>query len=380
MFTTPAPPTPPRAAALMRTLSLLFAAAVIVATLYPLADWRLHAPGPLSFLGEGLPRWWTWFDVLSNALAYGVLALLVAVAWLERVPPWLTVVAVTAGASALSLSLEAAQSWLPGRVPSTLDWLANSAGAAAGALLGATLNRAGQTGDRPVLAARHRWYEQGPPSGWVLLLLWLSAQLAPQRLMFATGHLEPALQRLLNALLQADAPDLTLALAAWWGPSGTAAGVAIEAAVVMCAVIAVGSLAFALVQGPGRRAVLLVAIALAAFGLRSLATQAVYGSNEPFAWLTPGVQGGLVVGAALLYGLETLGERTRAVCALVAVAVGAVLVNVAPPDAYFATTGRGSSGPLLNVHGLLGAVSLAWPVVAVGWFARRAVSGARRPI
>jgi VanZ family protein len=380
MFTTPAPQTPPRAAALMRTLSLLFAAAVIVATLYPLADWRLHVSGPLSFLGEGLPRWWTWFDVLSNALAYGVLALLVAIAWLERVPPWLTAVAVTAGASALSLSLEAAQSWLPGRVPSILDWLANSAGAAVGALLGATLNRAGQAGDRPVVAARHRWYEQGPPSGWVLLLLWLSAQLAPQRLMFATGHVEPALQRLLNALLGADAPDLTLGLAAWWGPSGTAAGVAIEAAVVMCAVIAIGSLAFALVQGPGRRAVLLVAIALAAFGLRSLATQAVYGSNEPFAWLTPGVQGGLVVGTALLYGLETLGERARSACALAAVAAGAVLVNFAPPDAYFATTGRGSSGALLNVHGLLGAVSLAWPVVAVVWFARRAVSAARRPI
>ena len=77
-----APPGPGRGPALMRALGLLFAASIAFATLYPLVDWRLRAAGGFTFLLGGLPRYWTWFDVLSNVLAYGVLALLLTLGWL----------------------------------------------------------------------------------------------------------------------------------------------------------------------------------------------------------------------------------------------------------------------------------------------------------
>ncbi|MFN9773312.1 MAG: VanZ family protein, partial [Burkholderiales bacterium] len=169
-----APPGPGRGPALMRALGLLFAASIAFATLYPLVDWRLRAAGGFTFLLGGLPRYWTWFDVLSNVLAYGVLALLLTLGWLSRARPWVAVAAVTVAGSLLSLSLEAAQSYLPARVPSLLDWLANTLGSAGGAWLGATLNRAAQRPDRLAVPVRDRWYEQGPPMGWVLLLMWLS--------------------------------------------------------------------------------------------------------------------------------------------------------------------------------------------------------------
>ena len=70
------PPRPRKATALMRALGLLFLVAVVVATLYPMSNWALRAQGPFDFLGRGLPRFWTWFDVLSNVLAYLVLGLL----------------------------------------------------------------------------------------------------------------------------------------------------------------------------------------------------------------------------------------------------------------------------------------------------------------
>ena len=57
-------------------------------------------------------------------------------------------------------------------IVATYDWIANTLGGAGGAWLGATLNRAAQRPGRPVLPARERWYEQGPPMGWVL---WSSA-------------------------------------------------------------------------------------------------------------------------------------------------------------------------------------------------------------
>jgi VanZ family protein len=375
MFTmTAARSPPPRTVALMRALSLLFLGAVAFATLYPVSGWRLHAPGAFAFVHMGLPRWWTWFDVLGNVLAYLVLALLIALGWTTRWPPAMAVAVVALGCSLLSFGLEAAQSYLPGRVPSLLDWLANSAGGFAGAWLGATLNRADTHPDRIAVPVHERWYEQGPPGGWVLLLMWLSAQLVPQRLLFATGDFEQALQRTLERLMPGDAPDLTRWASLLWGETATTGyGVAIEAAAVMCAVCVVGSLAFALVQGARRRLALLAGVALVAFALRSIATQMVYGAAAPFAWLTPGAQGGLVVGAALLYGLETLGPRTRAVAAIVLIAAGTLLVNLAPEDRYFATTVAGmEAGRLVNLQGLLRSVSLVWPLLAIVWFWRRA--------
>lgn len=374
MVPTPdAPPVPPRGTTLTRLLSLLFVTAIASATLYPLVDWQLHTEGTFAFLWRGLPRWWTWFDVVSNALAYALLALMLTLAWLERAPPVSAVVAVTLACSLLSLSLEAIQSWLPARVPSLLDWISNTVGAAAGGWLGATLNRAAQRPDRIAVPVRDRWFEQGPPTGWVLLLLWLATQLVPQRLLFATGHVEPALQRLLDGWQLPDAPDLSrFAERLWGGEAPTGYGVAVEAGVVVCAMVVVGAIAFALVHGSRRRFALIAGIAAVAFGLRSLATQMVYGVAAPFAWLTPGAQGGLVVGTALLYGLETLGPRVRAGCAIAAAIAGFVLVNVVPEDRYFDTMVAGlRAGQLSNLHGLLRSVSFIWPVLAVVWFWRR---------
>ena len=374
MVPTPdAPTVPRRGTTLTRLLSLLFVAAIASATLYPLLDWQLHTEGTFDFLWRGLPRWWTWFDVLSNALAYALLGLMLTLAWLERAPPVASVIAVTLACSLLSLSLESIQSWLPARVPSLLDWISNTVGAAGGGWLGATLNRAAQRPDRIAVPVRDRWFEQGPPTGWVLLLLWLATQLVPQRLLFSTGHVEPALQRLLDGWQLPDAPDLSrFAERLWGGEAPTGYGVAVEAGVVVCAMVVVGAIAFALVHGSRRRFTLIAVIAAIAFGLRSLATQMVYGTGAPFAWLTPGAQGGLVVGTALLYGLETLGPRVRAGCAIAAAIAGFVLVNGVPEDRYFDTMVAGlRAGQLSNLHGLLRSVSFVWPLLAVLWFWRR---------
>ena len=86
----------------------------------------------------------------------------------------------------------------------------------------------------------------------------------------------------------------------------------------------------------------------------------------------------LVVGIALLYGLETLGPRTRAALGVAAVVAGALLVNIAPEDPYFETMVSGlSAGQLSNLHGLLRTVSAVWPVIAIVWFARRAMRAPR---
>jgi len=359
---------------LMRALSLLFLLAVAFATLYPFSDWRPRTPSLFAFLHDGLPRWWTWFDVLSNVLAYGLLGLLLTLGWLGRLRVLPATLLATLACALLSVTLESLQGYLPNRVPSLLDWIANTGGAFAGAWLGAMLNRAAHHGDRIAVPVRASWYEQGPPGGWLLLLLWLSAQLVPQRMMFATGQVRPLLQRLLDGLGLDERIDLSAAIERLWGNTpGASFGMAIEAASVLAATCAVGALAFSLVQGTRRRFVLLASVAVVAFGLRSIATQMVYASASPLAWLTPGVQGGLVVGAVLLYGLETLGPRGRAAAAIVATIAGTLLVNLAPEDPFFESTLAGlRDWQLENLHGLLRTVSLVWPALAIGWFWRQA--------
>lgn len=369
---------PRRTTALMRALALLFLAALVFATLFPLSGWTAAPEGPLAFLLRGLPRWWTWFDVLGNLLAYVLLGLMLSLAWFERLPTGRVMLLVGGACCVLSLTLEGVQSYLPARVPSLLDWLANSAGGVVGSLMGGLLNRAARRTDRLALPVPERWYEQGSPSGWVLLILWLATQLVPERLLFATGQLRPMAQDLIDRFVGPDGPDLARWMDRLWdGPTPAATGVAIEAGVVVCAVCVIGSLAFALVQGSTRRLALLAAIATVALGLRTIATQLVYGADEPFAWLTPGAQGGLVVGAALLYALETLSARTRAVCAMALCAAGLLLVNFAPEDHYFESTLAGvRAGQLVNVQGLLRIIGMLWPMAALAWFAPQG----RRPV
>jgi len=352
----------------MRTLSVVFLAAVLFATLYPLTGWRLRAPGPFAFVAAGLPRWWTGFDVLVNVLAYLVLAFTLTRAWFGRLRTGVATLAGIVVCSALSFGLEALQSYLPGRVPSLLDWLANTAGAAIGAALGAELNHVARQSGPEAPLARQRWYEQGSPTGWVLLMVWLAVQLAPQRLLFGTGQLRPGLEGLVRALSLGD----VLARIEAWLEVSAAQGVLIEAASVMCAVCVIGMLVFDLVRESGPRLALLALIAVVALALRSVATPFVYGARAPLAWLTPGAQGGLVLGVVMIYGFGTLSPRARARSALALVAAGWVLVNIAPSDGYFESTSGGlPRGHLVNLHALLAFASMSWPVAALVYFWRR---------
>lgn len=108
---------------LMRAFGAGFVASIVIATLYPLSDWKLHTGSAWAFLWQGLPRFWTWFDLLSNLFAYLLLGLLLTLGWLKRATSVTAVGVVGLFCVALSFALEAAQSFLPGRVPSLLDWI-----------------------------------------------------------------------------------------------------------------------------------------------------------------------------------------------------------------------------------------------------------------
>ncbi|HEV8096837.1 MAG TPA: VanZ family protein, partial [Burkholderiales bacterium] len=112
---------------------------VAYASLHPLSGWRDPGTPALAFLTAPLPRWVTPFDVVSNVLGYLPLGALCTLALHPRWKGFAAILAALTCGAGLSVVLETAQTFLPARVPSNLDVLANAAGALAGGIVGVLL-------------------------------------------------------------------------------------------------------------------------------------------------------------------------------------------------------------------------------------------------
>ena len=168
-----------------------YACMLAYASLAPFVGWQI----PQAYTIVEWPRYLTLFDVLINILAYTPLGCLVALTAERRGPAegptrwWRTLLQVAAIGFVLSLLLELAQAFLPGRVSSPVDLVANTIGAVAGAAFSMV-----PPGRRMVAAAlgfRRRYFTSVPLADWGLLLLviWLAAQLNPAIPFFEAGML-----------------------------------------------------------------------------------------------------------------------------------------------------------------------------------------------
>lgn len=343
-------------------------AALVYASLYPWHGWRTPDETMFAFATAPWPRWWTSFDVATNLVAYlpfGLLAC-VTIARVARMRMLRAAPVALALAALLSFSLESLQSLLPTRVPSRLDLVANVAGAALGVALAAGFGR--RRIERLPRALRGAFtVAPGATAGALLLVAWPIAQWYPQSIVFATG-------------------DLLFAWPSPWGaatPAWRAALILpvryepfVEACAVSLAIIAVGALVrevFVPPTGPrARPAAWPIALPIvAACVIKSVAGALVLGSAHAFGWLSAAAQGGFVAGAIALSALAPAAPRVRATCAFAAIALGTVLVNLAPPNAYYLSMLAHWEGEWANFHGLLRALAALWPFAALAWWGRR---------
>jgi VanZ family protein len=332
---------------------------VAYASLHPLSGWRDPGTPVLAFLTAPLPRWVTPFDLASNVLGYVPLGALCALALHPRWKGLAAILAALACGAAVSAMLETAQTFLPARVPSNLDVLANAAGALAGGIAG-TLAAPWLLGSGPLkrLRAAAILAGGGAEFGLVLLALWLFAQLNPTTLLFGAGDLRDLLT---DPAGPAYAPQLFVSIEAL-----TAAG-------NLIAVSLLGSLLMR-PAAPVRR--LLLGVLAAALAIRALAFAVLMPSEYPFAWVTPGAQLGLVAGAALALVAVTLPRTARLVIAAVLLMAATVLVNLSPPNPYTAAMLKlWQQGHFLNFNGLTRLVSAIWPFAALAYLILLAARG-----
>lgn len=359
-------------------LALWYVALVVYASLYPFQGWRSQRVPPFDFLWAPWPQYWTVSDVLANLVGYVPLGFLLT--WTLWRVGWtrLAVPLAIALAALLSLTLEALQNYLPQRVPSQVDWLLNTGGAALGALLVAVLGQLG------VVARwgrfRESWFVDHSRGALVLLALWPVAALYPASLPFGLGQFwQRAEELLFDALEGTPFAD--------WLPAASAAptelsplGVAVCVALNLLAPCLLG---YAVLRTVRQRLWYGLACCLGALAVGGLSAGLTYGAQHAWAWLTPTVLVGVAAAGVLGLLALPLPRRTCAVLMLLALAFALGLLNRAPDSPYFMQSLEvWQQGRYPHFHGLSQWLGWLWPhlamVYGVWLVSRRAQADAAR--
>ncbi len=171
-------------------LFLTYSALLASGSLYPLSTWQSAHLFDLSFLWAAWPRTISRIDLLTNIFIYVPFGLCATRAIFRRhysLAHWLSICLLGA---AFSTAMECLQIFLPTRVASNLDILANSAGAALGAGLAPYISRHSHFFAWAVALRRH-WFRPGwaVNLGLILLVLWVLAQFSLQKPGLVAGSL-----------------------------------------------------------------------------------------------------------------------------------------------------------------------------------------------
>ncbi len=348
-------------------LALSFVGLIVYASLYPFADWRYQGIAPWAFLSAPWPRYWTGFDIASNVIGY------VPAGFLLALTAWRTgrsrgvILRATLTCAALSLVLEAIQSYLPGRVPSNVDLALNIAGGLLGAVLATALEQLGAI-DR-WSRFRARWFLPDASGGMVLLALWPAALLFPAAVPFGLGQV---LERLEDGLvdLLIDTPFLE-----WVPIREVELQPLVPGAEFVCVLLGMlipCLVGFCIIWSRRRRLVFIL-LALAGGVLATgLSAALSYGPQHAWDWLHLAVVAGLLLAAVLACLLLTAPPRASASVALLALGVYLSLLNQAPADPYFSQTLQTwEQGRFIRFHGLAQWLGWLWPYATLVYLLSR---------
>lgn len=356
-----------RSSPLSRYALLAYLLVVIDASLYPFSGWHDVGLSPYAYLSadwfpHALP-----FDLVVNGIGYLPLGFAGALAFHPRVRGASAVLLTTLMCLLLSIHLEALQTYLPSRVASKADVLANGVGGLVGALLGARFAHVLLDTGR-LRVWRTRWFAPDASRGLVLIVVWFGALIYPEAFALGTGGLLKA--------FDPTASDL-FAAAAGLAEQGDAAVTALrfefaESTVTGLTLFAAGALFLNLLRvglaWPKRFGLL---AAFVAISIVVEATAHAFLIETSWPLLSRGAQTGIAIGVLALIGSMMLPLRLRWALALVAFVAALVVVNVYPDNPYGNPVRLAwTRGKLLNFYGLASGINLVWPYLAIAYLFR----------
>lgn len=349
-------------------LALAYAALIFYASLYPFSGWRAQGIVPWAFLASPWPRYWTGFDIAANVAGYAPLGFLLALSFLrrgrERFAPTTNTAAIAVAAlaaAALSLGMEAFQTYLPSRVPSNVDFALNAMGALAGAVMAGALELAGAI-DR-WSRFRLRWFVEDARGALVLLALWPFALLFPASVPLGLGQVFERLETALAEWLL-DTPFLE-----WLPMRDIELQPLVPGVELLC--VALGAaipclLGYSIMRSIGRRAVFAAVLVTVGVAATALSAALSWGPVHAWAWLSLPVRLGLMLGLGLTLALLAVPRRGCAALLLLALVVHLSLLNQAPASAYFADTLQAwEQGRFIHFNGLAQWLGWLWPYAAL---------------
>ncbi|SDH48000.1 VanZ like family protein [Duganella sp. OV458] len=362
------PPLAPvsRTSPITRAALLAYLLLIVYASWFPFSGWHNQGLSPFIFLETTkMPRYWTLFDAITNVIGYIPLGTLIAYALYPRIKNiWALLIATACGAL-VSGTMEAVQTFLPTRVSSNLDFYTNAAGCAIGGLIGVlTVRRLLDQSELQRL--RQAWFAPHASQGLVLLALWPLAQIYPQNFLYGLGQLLPILSDWLSQLLDMEIdlgdlirPNVELTVEQYWLS---------ETIITACGMVGAGLTLLCLLRKPAPRGLLVAAMIAAAILVKGLATALLFSPENAFVWVTPGAEGGFLIGAIMLAGLAYAPHVAQRRLAITTLLLGLAIINTTPANPYFvATLQTWVQGKFLNFNGAAQFLSLLWPFFAV-WF------------
>ena len=351
---------------LSRAALLAYLLLIIYASWFPFSGWQNQGLSPLIFLEtSSMPRYWTKFDAIINVVGYVPLGALIVYSLYPRIRGIFAFLLATLCGLLVSGTMEAVQTYLPSRVSSNLDFYTNAAGCAIGGLIGAlTVRRL--LDESPLQRLRRAWFAPHASQGLVLLALWPLAQIYPQSFLFGLGQLLPILSDWMSQLLDMEIdlasyvrPDMVLTVEQYWLS---------ETIITACGMVGAALTLLCLLRKPAPRALLVAAMIGSAIVVKALATALLFSPENAFAWVTPGAEGGFLIGAIMLAGLMFAPHVAQRRLGAVTLLLSLVVINTTPANPYFvATLQTWVQGKFLNFNGAAQFLSLLWPFFAV-WF------------
>lgn len=362
---TPDAPAEKRGSAVSRASLLAYLLLIIYASWFPFSGWRGSGLSPFIFLNTTMPQYWTGFDVVVNIIGYIPLGMLFALAVYPRIHGIWAILLASILSMLVSGTVEAVQTYLPSRVPSNLDFFTNSAGGFVGAIIGAFGARSYLDESR-LYRLRQRLFAQQASLGLVLLALWPLAQIYPQPYLFGHGQILPILSNWLSRLLDTNVdliallrPGAAMSVEQYWLS---------ETIITACGMTGAVLTLLCIARRGAPRALLVAGLLIAAVVVKALASSLFFTPENAFVWVTPGAQGGFLIGLIMVSGLAFAPHVAQRRLAAVTLVLSLLVVNTIPVNPYFSATLSGwVQGKFLNFNGAAQFLSLMWPFFAL-WF------------
>jgi VanZ family protein len=354
-----------RASPVARAALLAYLLLIVYASWFPFAGWRSSGLSPFAFINLQPQRYWTGFDVMVNIVGYMPLGVLMVLSLHPLVRRAWAVLVAAIGGILVSGTMEVVQNYLPSRVPSNLDLLTNSVGCLAGAVLGLLF--------APLLLdhgrlqrLRRRWFAAHASQGLVLVALWPLAQVYPQGYLFGNGQILPLLSEWLSEWLDTDIDLIALIRGS--------AGMTVEQywlseiVITACGMSGAALTLLCLARRGSPKLWLMLALVFTGLLVKTLASSLFFSPDNALTWITPGAQGGFLIGLIMLAGLAFAPQVAQRRLAVVTLVLSLIVVNTIPANPYFvATLQAWQQGKFLNFNGAAQFMGMAWPFIAL-WF------------